>query len=77
MSRTFHFLFQVFDNCDNIPHYTPIATFDGEKYHAAGAQSGVLVKCIDNGFMVRLFTLISFNQKNKRYVNDLVIFHTQ
>jgi len=59
MCRVF-ICFQVYDNCEDIPHYTPIATFEDAIYHPLGAQSGVFVQCVDDGFMVRCVQPLAF-----------------
>ena len=58
---------QVKDNCSSFPAYTPIATFEYTIYHHSGAQSGILLQCLANGFTVRVLFHISF-----RYQGALV-----
>ncbi|KAK3596316.1 hypothetical protein CHS0354_031648, partial [Potamilus streckersoni] len=40
----------VFDNCAQIPLYTPVATFIQESFIPNGGQAGIFVGCLPNGF---------------------------
>ena len=45
--------FQVTKHCHQIPLYTPVATFSSsDVYSPYGAQSGLFVGCLPNGFKV-------------------------
>ena len=48
------------DLCNQIPLYTPVATFYNGRYSSSGGVSGVFLGCLQNGFKVSKVSINPF-----------------
>jgi len=64
----------VLEHCEDIPQYTPIATFKEDVYDHSGAESGILLECIDGGFLVINKAKSLFDLSHDE-LSDMVIYH--
>ena len=63
--------FQILKNCDRIPHYSPIATFD-----FSGNVAAIFIRCETIGFQVGLLLCFSsmYSDKYDKCKSEVFIF---